>query len=267
MIQIESKKVVIKSIPRVKFSGVSNYSGTGIAIEGAQLEMKSGSYKTGLTKEQEIQYCEELGLPKGTLSKNNAEYWGSLLNLRLPTDKPYIFSVETLLDQIKLNVLMQRSNIAINETDIKNKPFCEFYIDDKEAKAKVEEVIINYKMDALDAMRSLTLEEKKGYLKLYGKRGLDTVSESFVNTNLFKEVDSDPKKFLDFYNNPDIKLRIEIEDMIEAGTLIKKGNYYTFQNETIGNSVESVIAYFKDLRNQSVKLAAMSSTKAKKEGK
>jgi len=264
MIEITPKKVVIKAIPRSKFSGISNYSGTGIAIEGAQLEMKTGLYKTGLTKEQETLYCEELGLPKGTLSRNNAEYWGPLLNLRLPTDKPFIFSVETLLDEIKLGVLMQRSNIAINETDIKNKPFAEFFIDDKEAKAKVEEVIINYKMDALDALRTLSLEEKKGYLKLYGKRGLDTVSEAFVNTSLFKEVDANPKKFLELHENPDIKLRIEIEEMLEGGVLIKKGNYYTFQNETIGSSVESVIAYFKDLRNQSVKLAATAATKTKK---
>jgi hypothetical protein len=55
--------------------------------------------------------------------------------------------------------------------------------------------------------------------------------------------------------------------MIDAGALVKKGNYYTFQNETIGNSVEAVIAFFKDLRNQSAKIAADTVVKQNKKGK
>ncbi len=98
---------------------------------------------------------------------------------------------------------------------------------------------------------------------MYGKRGLDAVSDAFVNTQLFKEVDLNPQKFLGFVSNPDIKLRISIEEMIESGVLTKKGHYYNFQNEVIGNSVESVIDFFRDLKNQSIKIAAESESKKK----
>jgi hypothetical protein len=168
------------------------------------------------------------------------------------------------MDEIKLRCLLENSKIAKNEIELKKMPLAEFYVEDAEAKAKIEEVIINHKMAAMDALRDLTIEDKKGYLRLYGKRGLDMVSDSVVVANLFKEVDADPVRFLNFYNNPDISLRISIEEMVEAGTLLKKGQYYYFENEVIGNSVDSVIAFFKDLKNQSLKIAAEAATKKKK---
>lgn len=270
--EINKRTIVIKPVPRIKFSGQTHYSNTGTVIEGAQIG-KTG-YKTGLTKEEEKKYEIELGLPTGTLSKTvhattpkeNDLFWSGLLNLRLNNDtkKPTYFHVETLLDEIKLKCLLENSRIAKNEFELKKMPLAEFYVEDAEAKAKVEEVVINHKMEAIDALRDLTPEEKRGFLKLYGKRNLENNSDSFVNTNLFKEVDADPVRFLNFFNNPDIKLRISIEEMVEAGTLLKKGQYYFFENENIGNSVDAVVAFFKDLKNQSIKIAAQTATKNKK---
>jgi len=260
--EVKQRSVIIKPVKKIKFSGVTHHTGTGTSIEGAQLS-KQG-YKTGLTKKEEEQYCEELGLPKGTLSKNNGDFWGSCLNLRLTHDKPYTFIIETLMDEIKLKALLNNSRIAENELKLREMPMAEFYVEDAEARAKIEEVTINYKMEAIDALRELSSEDKKGYLRLYGKRGLDAVSDAFVNTQLFKEVDLNPQKFLGFVSNPDIKLRISIEEMIESGVLTKKGHYYNFQNEVIGNSVESVIDFFRDLKNQSIKIAAESESKKKK---
>jgi hypothetical protein len=260
--EIVKRTITIKPVKRIKFSGQTHYDNTGTVFEGAQLS-KSG-YKTGLTKKEEVDFCEELGLPKGTLSKNNADFWGTLLNLRLNNGKPYFLHIDSLMDEIKVRCLLENSKIAKNEIELKKMPLAEFYVEDAEAKAKSEEVIINHKMAAMDALRELTIEDKKGYLRLYGKRGLDMVSDSVVVANLFKEVDVDPVRFLNFYNNPDISLRISIEEMVEAGTLLKKGQYYYFENEVIGNSVDSVIAFFKDLKNQSLKIAAEAATKKKK---
>ena len=269
--EVKARKIVIKPVKRAKFSGHSSLPGAGIGFEGAQIG-KDG-YKTGLTREEEATLCEELGLPKGTLSKNinnpyqpNDYFWGSILNTRFSREKDTEFVVDSLMDELKLKVLLLRNDFAANELELAKKPHAEFYIDDVEAKAKVEEVIINYKMDAFDAMRTLALEDKKGYLKIYGKRGLNDVSEAFVQSALFKEVDSNPKKFLELYNNPDIKIMMEIEDFMESGHLQKRGNFYVFQNETLGNSVESVISYFKDIRNQGTKIAVTQAiNKTKKE--
>ena len=122
-------------------------------------------------------------------------------------------------------------------------------------------------MEAQEAFSELTTDEKKGILKLYGKKGTDDLSDRMIKTELFKEVDKDPKKFMGLINNPDVKLMISIQSMLEQGTLVKKNNYYNFENEVIGNTIDSVIAYFKDIKHQDIKIAAEHATKQAKKGK
>ena len=69
---------------------------------------------------------------------------------------------------------------------------------------------------------------------------------------------------MSFYENPDIKLRIDAQDMLEQGVLQKKGNYYHFNDEVIGASMDAVISFFKDVANQSIAIAAREETKKKK---
>ena len=255
--QVVQRQVILKPVKRMKFHNISAHSGTGTAFEGAQMDSATGYYKTGLSKEEEKAFEEELALPKGTLAKTNAAFWGSCLNLRIPNDKDFRFNVGTLMDEIKLRALINRGNVAKNELLLKLTPMAEFYVEDNEAKAKVEELEINHELEAYGAYQDLSLDEKKGYLKLYGGyRGLNSVSEKVINTSLFKEVKKDPIKFMSFVKNPDIKLMIDIEEYIESGILVKKGSFYTYQNETIGNSITAVIEFFKDLKNQSVKITA-----------
>lgn len=261
---MERKEITIKPVVKPKFSGISSYSKSHCMIEGAQLS-KNG-YKTGLTREEQEYYENLLQKPKGFLSTDNAAFWSTILNLNLPNDKPYTFVVNSPMDELKLKVIMERNDIANNELELAKMPYALFYIEDKEAKAKVEEVSINFQMEAHEKFSELTIAEKKGYLKLYGKRGVDTLSDTIVKTELFKEVNKDPKKFLDMTKNPDIELRIEIENMLETGTLVKSGSYYSFNEEVIGNTIDSVIAYFKDYKNQSIKIAAIQTAKNKKKG-
>lgn len=260
MTEVEVKEVVIKPATKIKFSGVSSYTNTRTTIEGAQIG-KGGSYKTGLTPKEEEEFCEKLGLPKGTLNKNNGAFWGHVLDLSLPMDKAYTFTVASDMDELKLKVLMQHDLIANNELELAKNPKAQFFIEDKEAKAKIEELSIDLNFQASEAFYGLTNDERKGYLKLYGKTGVDTMSEKIIKTELYKEITKDPKKFLDFTKNPDITLRIEIQDMIESGAIKKKGAYYQFEDEIIGTSVDAIVAFFKDVRNQSIKIAAKNAKK------
>lgn len=250
--EVVHKEVIIRTVNRTKFSGISYHSGTGTSITGAQLG-KQG-YKTGLTREEQVKYCKELGLPEGTLASSNGKFWGELLNIRLAHNKPYTFTVDSLMDKIKLGALLENNIIAKTLNDLNTKT--EFYIEDKEALAVIEEVKITLQMDALETMRKLSPAKKKGFLKLYGRKALADASESLVSTELFKEVNKDPKKFMGYHDNKDIDLRISIEEMLESGILIKKGYFYHYAEETIGNSMDSVIAFFKDPKNQAILLAA-----------
>lgn len=257
------KTIIIKPVVKAKFSGQSSYSNTHTVYEGAQLG--KGGYKTGLTRDEEIKFAEELNLPKGTLSRQNKDFWGSMLHLNLPNDKPYFFTVDSLIDELRLRVILNHSAIASNELDLAKNPNAEFYIEDAEAKAKGEEIVINFKMEAGEKFSSLTSVEKKGILKLYNKKGVDDMSDTMVKTQLFKEVESDPKKFLSLCTNPDLELMIDIQNMLETGVLIKKGQYYNFEKEMIGNSMDAVIAFFKDYKNQGIKIAAKEASKKSKD--
>lgn len=266
--KVLEREVVIKPVVKQKFSGVSAYPRAHYVIEGAQLG-KAG-YKTGLTQDEEREFEKALGLTEGTLNKNYVEgkksFWSDFMNLNLPLDKPFYFNVTTVLDELKLKVILQRTDIANNELELSRNPNAIFFIEDKEAKAKIEELSIDLAMTANEAFNELTIDEKKGYLKLYGKKGVETLSDRMIKTELYKEVNKDPKKFIAFTKNPDIELMIQIQDMLETGVLVKKNNYYNFENEVIGNSIDSVIAFFKDVKNQSVKIAANQTAKNKKKG-
>ncbi len=254
--EVQERTIVIKPATRIKFSGVSSYTNTRTVIEGAQLG-KGGNYITGLTKEEEKYYEKELGLKEGELNRNNSAFWGHILDLALPMDKAYTITISSPMDELKLKVLQNHGRIASNELELAKNPRAEFFIEDKEAKAKIEELSIDLQFSAVESFNELTIDEKKGYLKLYGKTGTDALSDRIIKTELYKEIIKDPKKFLEFTKNPDITLRIQIQDMLEKGTLKRKGHYYNFEDEVIGTSIDSVVAFFKDVKNQSLKIAAI----------
>lgn len=265
MEEVKTKVVAIKPVVKSKFSGISSYSNTKTTFEGAQLGLSG--YKTGLSRKDEEYFESELGKPKGFFGKDNSTFWGSMLQLALPNDKTFFFKINSVMDELRLKVIMERSDIANNELELAKNPQILFYIVDEEAKAKIEELVIDSKMEAQEAFSELTTDEKKGILKLYGKKGTDELSDRMIKTELFKEVDKDPKKFMGLINNPDVKLMISIQSMLEQGTLVKKNNYYNFENEVIGNTIDSVIAYFKDIKHQDIKIAAEHATKQAKKGK
>ncbi len=259
----EVKTITIKPVTKIKFSGVSSYSNAKTTFESAQLA-PGGSYNTGITKEEETIYEEALGLPKGTLNKNNASFWGHILNLTLPMDKSYTMVIDSPEEELRYKIILAHGLIANNELELSKNQKALFYIEDKEAKAKIEELSIDLSFTASEIFHGLTTDEKKGYLKLYGKTGVDTMSDRIIKTELFKEITKDPKKFIELSKNPDITLRIQIQDMLEKGTLKRKGNYYNFEDEVIGTSIDSVVAFFKDIKNQSLKIAAIASNKKTK---
>jgi len=260
------KEVIIKPVSKAKFSGISGHSRTVTVLEGAQLG-QDGLYRTGLTPEEEKEFAEKLGLPVNTLSRTNGLFWGSVLKLRLPNDKPFRLNVSSPLDEIKYKVLLNRSDVANNQLELAKNPQAQFFIEDKESQAQVEEIAMNYLFEATELFMNMTAEIRKGYIKLYNRKGADDVSDTVIKSELFKQVNKDPKKFIDYCKNPDIDIRIKIEDMLENGLLRKKSNYYHFQEEVIGNSIEACIAFFKDVRNQSINLAAEQDLRVKKKGK
>lgn len=260
--EIKTRQVVIRPINRPEFSGITAHAKTVLPMGGAQLD-KTGSYKTGLTVAEEAEFERELNLPKGTLNKRNSAFWGSL-EIRLFRDKPTYFEVASLMDELKYRTLLARNTVANSELEIKKNAYALFYIEDAEAKAKVEEIAMDHLFDAVEAFTQMTSTERRGFLKLYGDKGVDDLSDMVVKTMLYKKVNADPEKFTRLVKDPDISLRISIEEKIEAGLIKKNGQYYKYEDEVIGNSVDAVVSFFKDMKNQSLKLTMEAEVNSKK---
>lgn len=173
------------------------------------------------------------------------------------------------MDLIKFKALTERTNVAKNALEIRNNPSVEFFVEDPEALAKATEIEANIEMEALDAFTETTAAEKKGILKVLEgmkktpMRGIDNLSETIIKASLYKEIKANPKAFLDIVKDPDMSIRIMIQELLEQNKLTKKGNYYVFQGESIGANIDAVVEFFKDPKNQSYKISAKQDTKSK----
>jgi hypothetical protein len=256
------KQYVIRPIIRNKFSGQSYYNKTLTVIMGAQLS-QNGLYKTGLSLADQEHYEKELNLPKGTLSARNGEFWGDM-EVRLRNDKLTIFNIVNAYDELKFRMLQQHDWIANTEHDVQGNSTARFYIYDPEAASKIEDAKMEFEFAAIEAFSNATVEERKGLLRIYGKKGVDLMSETMVKTELYKQVKLDPKEFIRLATAKDTPVRALIEALIEKSILKKKGTYFYNGEDLLGSSTDEVVSYLSDLKNQAVKLALEGKLKPKK---
>lgn len=260
------KEIVIKRIPRPGYFGITSYPKSTTTL-GAQIT-KYG-FATGLTEEEEKYYEQKLGLKPGELNRHS-KWWDEVFNvyhvLKPFNTKPTTLVLDNDINQIKYKVALASDKIANSEIE-KNNPNAEFYIVDEEAKAKKESEIFDYEMECMELILSLSPDEKRQALRLFGKKGVDTLSESMVKSELHKESKKDPKSFIDTLKDKRLKTRMFIEELLDYRILMRKGNYFMIGEDTIAGSTDECIAYFDDIKNQSIILTLQNKLKKLKKDK
>lgn len=247
------KTLVIKPIVKAKFSGVSSYSKTQTVFCGAELDL-NGLYKTGLDREKEKHYEHVLNLAPGTLGKKST-FWGDL-EIRINNDKPTRFPLSGYMDELKEYVIRAHSKIANSELHLMANPQAMFFIDDPEEKAKLESQKMDYELEAIDSFTTLPIEDKRSMLRLYGKSGIDNMSETMIKAELYKEVKKDPVYFVKTLQNPKLmKAHALLKELVEKRVVTKKGAYYYNNEDMIGASTDEAISYLNNIKNQQIKLA------------
>lgn len=261
------KTVIIKPVHVSKFSGISGHRNTKTTI-GAEYRM-DGSYKTGLSKEDEAKYEKELGLKPGELS-NRSTWWGDNIAIRLNNDKPTFLYVDGPMNELKYKVLLESTKVANDETEIGKFPTIGFVIHDEEAKAAKESEIVDTKTDAYELLATLSNEDRRGLLKVISsqsktnRRGINELSDKVVKTYLAKELESDPKNFIKTAKDPILKAKIFVADLLEADLIRRTGNFFRNGEDIIANSSEEVVDYFMNPKNESIRLALESKLKKSK---
>ena len=260
--EIINRQYVIRPIIRNKFSGQSYYNKTQTVIGGAQLSA-NGLYKTGLSVQDEADFEKELNLTKGTLSKRNADFWGDM-EVRLRNDKLTIFNIVNAYDELRFRMLQEHDKIARTEHDVVGNSTALFYIYDPEAASKIEDAKMEHEFAAMEAFHNTTVEERRGLLRIYGKKGVDSMSETMVKTELFKEVKKDFKEFTRLAKAKETPVRALLEALLEKDIIKKKGTYFYNGEDLLGSSTDEVVGYLMDIKNQAVKLALEGKLKPKK---
>lgn len=247
------ESIKVKRIPKAGYFGIGSYA-KSVTTLGCEISSK-GFYKTGLTPELEKHYEGELNLKPGELNKHS-KWWGDVFNttyaLRLFNTKSTEIQLDNAINQIKYYVMNASSKVANSE--IERTPSAIFYIDNPEAKAKAELEVFNYEFEGAGMIHKLSPEDKRSTLRLFGKAGLDNVSETMLNAQLYGELKKDPKAFVGTLLDKNLKTKALIQELVEKNVIRRKGNYYIHGEDTIANSTEECVAYFNDKANDSVTL-------------
>ena len=251
------ESIKIKKSPKAGFFGITSYAKS---VTTLGVELSKNGYKTGLTSEEEKEFEKELDLKPGELNRHS-KWWGNIFDvqhaIRLNNTKSTELILDNPINKIRYKVLLASSKIASSEIE-KNKPGIEFYIDDQESKAKAELETFNYEFEGMGMIHKMSPDEKRDNLRLFGEKGLDTMTEIMLNSKLASKCKQDPKNFVETLNDKNVRTKAFILELIEKGLLKRKGNYYVHGDDTIANSTEECVEYFNDIKNQSVKLTLQS---------
>lgn len=263
------KQVIIKPIHKSKFSGISGYRSTVTHI-GPEIKMSDGgSYKTGLSKEEQKKYEELLDLKPGELG-SRSEWWGNNIDIRLYNDKPTFITINGPKDELKYKVLCNSSKIAIDELEVSKNPTAIFVIHDEEKAAAKKSEAIDIKMEAYEILAEMNAEEKRGLLKVLssqgkvGKRGINEFSDKVVKGYLGQELEVNPKEFIKIAKDPLLKTKIFIADLLEENIVSRSNNTYRY-GELVWTSTQELIEFLMDTKNEAIRLSL--ETKLKKSSK
>lgn len=264
--KLPTKKIKIINLGRNKFSSLSIYP-KATKVLSTELG-RSGLYKTGLTEEEEKFFEKYFKYSEGTLSKKPADnkdgsnYWADL-EIRLDAKRNNELNLEDPKQYIKYKVMLESSKICNSPLEKHKWPDAEWMIMDEESDSKIESVEIDKEVEAIEVFNDLSEEDKKGVLRLYGKRNLEKSSPSLIKSALYKELKKNPTNFIKTATDKSLKMKVLIEDLITANIITRNGNYFKNGDEPIGNSIEEVVSYLEDAKNQTILVALKGKLKSK----
>lgn len=267
---IESRTITIRPVNRSNFFSEKNklpgYPKTTTTIG---CELSKDGYKTGLSKEEQKEFEKLLGLTEGTLGRNS-KWWGTEVTFTLHNDKSTIFEVNSTMDELKLKVLKNSSKVAPTQMDLEKMPEAIFVIYDEEAAAEKESKTIELKTDAYEALSEMTPEARKGLLKVIifdnksSRKGVDEMSDKLTKTYLAKELESNPKRFLEYTKDKELETKVILADAVERNIIRKERNYFSYGDDVLGNSTEDTIAFLMNPKNSSIRLSVETKLKNRK---
>jgi hypothetical protein len=215
------------------------------------------SHPNGMTQKEFFE--KELGVDLNPTLPVEKNFWrsdrrgrviltkeGTTLNLNLP------------LDMLKYLILISNKMLVSPSYEERvNKATYEFMIVDenKITSKKLEEADLKAQAYVKYAEVTNSKAATIGFIKSLGRTIPATATEEWLKSEVANIVESNPKYFLEIVTHPQYNERIFVQEAVEAGAIIRKGEKrYTLDNGAELGDLTDVINYLLNPDNQEVKL-------------
>ena len=139
----------------------------------------------------------------------------------------------------------------------------DYLLINREAEAVEQNKQNKLRREAIKAFDSLSLEQMRKCLRLFGASA-DRMSNELVESTLFNIVDKQPKKFMDkWVNNKSKETEFLLENAIAKGVIRKDKTHYFYGTDMFADSLEDAIAYLDSKKNQDLRLSIINETENK----
>lgn len=214
-------------------------------------------FPEGMTQKEFFE--EELGVDLNPTLPIEKNFWrndrrgrvvltkeGLQLNLNLP------------LNMLHYLILMANKSLISPSYDVRNgKATYEFMIVDesKVTSKRIEEAVV--KADAFAKFAEVTRSKTAtvGFIKSLGRTIPATATEDWLKAEVLNIIENSPAAFLEIVNHPQYEDRIFVQEAVEAGAIIRKGDKrYTLDNGVELGDTQDAITFITDPENQEVRM-------------
>lgn len=211
-------------------------------------------YITGLSKAEEVQYENQLGLAEGTLDKFS-DYWSNF-RIRLDNDIKKLNDDEPA-SAIQISILKTYSQtltgdysdciVAGSLDEIDNRPHATIVMLNPEEEADRSSKLREIKEDAIILSRNFSDEQFKDFaIFINPYADVSRISPKIIKESVLKWRDEHPKEFIEILEkDKSFKKKVMLHKLVNKGIIyIKSGSYYDKQNdEIIGYDLISTIEF------------------------
>lgn len=214
-------------------------------------------YPEGMTQKEFFE--EELGVDLNPTLPIEKNFWRSDRRARVVLTKEGMqLNLNLPLNMLHYLILMANKSLISPSYDNRNdKATYEFMIVDesKVTSKRIEEASV--KADAFSKFAEITRSKTStiGFIKSLGRTVPATATEDWLKAEVLNVIENSPKAFLEIVNHPQYNDRIFVQEAVEAGAIIRKGDKrYTLDNGVELGDLQDTINYVMDPENQEVKM-------------
>jgi hypothetical protein len=252
----------VKRSYQVPLNSVNNGGGVKVILDDYRrvlIEKYKESYPNGMTQKEFFE--KELGVDLNPTLPNDENFWRTDRRGRvILTKEGTTLNLNQPLDMLKYLILISNKMlVAPSYDDRVLKATYEFMIVD-ESKVTVKKLAeAEVKSQAYLKYAEITNSRTAtiGFIKSLGRAIPATAlkDENWLKSEVLSIVDTNPSYFLEIVNHPQYNERIFVQEAIEAGAIIRKGEKrYTLDNGAELGDLSDTIQYLLNPDNQEVKL-------------